>query len=171
MKIGIGFQRYAPILEVEVNDLEDIFKLFEPYFDIRFVPEIGIVNGKWYWTEYSKWKTHQAHVQQVIKDYQAKCDETAAKYAEDETETGQQLYWRADGASDAMEALLILVRGNTNESQKLPQDARFGWCGCCGQTRNRPHITRDNPTGQIENHQVAGSEDETSAITDAERFQ
>lgn len=81
-----------------------------------------------------KLKTHQSDIQQAIKDYQAMCDETAAKYAEDETETGRQLYWRADGASDAMDALLILVMSPPQENDDYEWDDETGcsfdksWC-------------------------------------------
>lgn len=38
----------------EITNLEQLFKLFEPYFDIRFVEHIGIVTGKWYHTIYEQ---------------------------------------------------------------------------------------------------------------------
>jgi len=47
-----------------------------------------------------------ANARKIIIDYQLECEQTAAQYCESPTETGQRLYWRADGAIDALEFLL-----------------------------------------------------------------
>lgn len=54
-----------------------------------------------------KLNNHDSRVAAIIREYQMQCEETAAKLADDESETGQLMYWRADGASDALEALLF----------------------------------------------------------------
>jgi hypothetical protein len=68
----------------------------------------------------AKLNDFNAHVRQVIRWYQMQCDETAAKFSQDESETGQQMYWRADGASDALEWLVSQFPDKPLPQAKLP---------------------------------------------------
>ncbi len=40
---------------------------------------------------------------EAVKAYEQECSETAIKYADDERPIAERIFWRADGASDALE--------------------------------------------------------------------
>ena len=40
---------------------------------------------------------------QIVDEYRYECERTRMKFAEATDETSERIYWRADGASDALE--------------------------------------------------------------------
>lgn len=40
-----------------------------------------------------------------VKNYRLKCEETGTKLSDSEDESSQRMYWRADGAADALETV------------------------------------------------------------------
>lgn len=45
-----------------------------------------------------------------LDEYRRQCEQTATKLSEATDETNERMYWRADGASDALEALADRLR-------------------------------------------------------------
>lgn len=50
----------------------------------------------------------------IIHDYMKGCEATAQKLADSTDETDNNMYWRADGASDALEAVAQLIDPTVN---------------------------------------------------------
>jgi hypothetical protein len=42
---------------------------------------------------------------EIAKDYRLRCEQTGCDLADKEDESSQRMYWRADGASDALEII------------------------------------------------------------------
>lgn len=77
-----------------------------------------------------------------LKDYRLRCEQTGCELADKEDESSQRMYWRADGASDALETVeqeiraltATDVRGTCTWTLDMKKHENAVWNTACGKS-------------------------------------